>query len=214
MLRDRKAWCAAVHGDTKSWTKLSDWTKTIIIRFRAHPNMVKNMLAMQETHWSLGWEDPLDKRMATHSSILVWRIPRTSEAGGLQSMVSQRVRHNWATNTHTHTHTHTRTHKCTVFSSYLDYVYKYFISRWGYLPRLQELGHGHTIFLGGGVAEFSPLQCLISSCVSNDMVCCSKLCYAISLKVSLLKAYHDLHHNASLYPLYLSCPLWFSWAQF
>ena len=40
-----------------------------------------------------GWEDPLDKGMATHSSILAWRIPWTEEPGGLQSMVLQRVRH-------------------------------------------------------------------------------------------------------------------------
>ena len=45
------------------------------------------------------------KKMATHSSILAWRIPWTKEPGGLQSMGSQRVGHNWATNTHTHTHT-------------------------------------------------------------------------------------------------------------
>ena len=49
--------------------------------------------------WSLGWEDPLEKGMATHLSILAWRIPRTEEPGGLPSMGSQRVRHNWATNT-------------------------------------------------------------------------------------------------------------------
>ena len=49
---------------------------------------------------SLGWEDPLEKGMATHSSILAWKIPRTEEPGGLQSMVLQRVRHDWATNTH------------------------------------------------------------------------------------------------------------------
>ena len=56
--------------------------------------MVKNMPAMQET-WvqSLGWEDPLEKGMATHSSILAWRIPWTEESGGLQCMGSQRVRH-------------------------------------------------------------------------------------------------------------------------
>ena len=55
---------------------------------------------MQETQvWSLGWEDPLEKGMATHSSILVLRIPWTEEPGGLQFMGSQRVRHNWATNT-------------------------------------------------------------------------------------------------------------------
>ena len=56
--------------------------------------MVKNLPAMQET-WvrSLGWEDPLEKGMATHSSILAWRILWTEEPGGLQSMGSQRVTH-------------------------------------------------------------------------------------------------------------------------
>ena len=45
--------------------------------------------------WSLGWEDPLEKGMATHSSILAWEIPWTEEPGELQSMESQRVRHYW-----------------------------------------------------------------------------------------------------------------------
>ena len=54
--------------------------------------MVKNVLAMQETRvQSLGQEDPLEKEMATYSSILAWRIPRTEEPGRLQSMGSQRV---------------------------------------------------------------------------------------------------------------------------
>ena len=55
---------------------------------------VNNLPAMQET-WvrSLGWEDPLEKGMATNSSVLAWRIPRTEEPGGLQSMGSQRVGH-------------------------------------------------------------------------------------------------------------------------
>ena len=53
---------------------------------------VKNLRAMQET-WvhSLGWEDPLEKEMATQSSILSWRIPWTEEPGRLQSMVSQEL---------------------------------------------------------------------------------------------------------------------------
>ena len=57
--------------------------------------LVKNSPAMRE-NWvrSLGWEDPLEKGKATHSSILAWRIPWTEEPGGLQSMGSQRVRHN------------------------------------------------------------------------------------------------------------------------
>ena len=57
--------------------------------------MVKNLLAMQETQFqSLGQEDPLEKGMATHSSILVWRIPWTEEPDGLQSMGLQRIETN------------------------------------------------------------------------------------------------------------------------
>ena len=56
--------------------------------------MVKNLLAMQETQLqSLVQEDPQEKGMATHASILAWRIPQTEEPGGLQSMGSQRVGH-------------------------------------------------------------------------------------------------------------------------
>jgi len=58
---------------------------------------VKNLPAMQETQEmqvrSLGWEDPLEEEMATHSNILAWKIPWTEEPDGLQSMGSQRVRH-------------------------------------------------------------------------------------------------------------------------
>ena len=57
--------------------------------------MVKNLLVMQETQVpSLGWEDALEKGMATHSSVPVWRIPWTEEPGGFQSIGSQRVSHN------------------------------------------------------------------------------------------------------------------------
>ena len=57
-------------------------------------NMVKNPPAMQDT-WvlSLGWEDPLEKGMATHSSILAWKISWTEEPGELQFQGLQRVRH-------------------------------------------------------------------------------------------------------------------------
>ena len=60
--------------------------------------MVRNLPAMRET-WvpSLAWEDPLEKGMATHSSILAWIIPWTEEPGKLQFMGSQRVGHNWVT---------------------------------------------------------------------------------------------------------------------
>ena len=56
--------------------------------------MVKHWPAMQETRVkSLGWEDPLEKEMATHSGTLAWKIPWTEESGRLQSMESQRVIH-------------------------------------------------------------------------------------------------------------------------
>ena len=61
--------------------------------------MVKNLPVMQETQVpSLGWEDPLEKGMATHSSAPVWRIPWTEEPSGFQYFRSQRVSHNWVTN--------------------------------------------------------------------------------------------------------------------
>ena len=63
---------------------------------------VKNQPAMQEI-WvrSLGFEDPLEKGMAAHFAILAWRISWTEEPGGLQSMGSQKVGHDWAINTFT-----------------------------------------------------------------------------------------------------------------
>ena len=64
---------------------------------------VKNPPAMQET-WvgSLGWEDPLEERIATHSSILAWRILCIEEPGGLQSVGLKRVWHSWSDWAHTH----------------------------------------------------------------------------------------------------------------
>ena len=64
-------------------------------------HMVKSLPEVQETQVaSLGGEDPLEKEMATHSSILAWKISWTEEPGGLQSMGSQRVRCNWVANTY------------------------------------------------------------------------------------------------------------------
>ena len=61
-------------------------------------HMVKNLPTMQETQvWALGWEDPLEKGMATHLNILARRIPWTEELEGLQSMGLQRVRCDWVT---------------------------------------------------------------------------------------------------------------------
>ena len=56
-------------------------------------------LPLETQGGSTGWEDPLEKGMATHSSVLAWRIPWTEEPGGPQSTGSQRVGHDWATDT-------------------------------------------------------------------------------------------------------------------
>ena len=57
----------------------------------------KNLSAVQEMQaWSVSQEDPLEEEMATHSSILAWKIPWTEEPGGQQSIESHRVRHDWA----------------------------------------------------------------------------------------------------------------------
>ena len=70
----------------------------VILLLSLVAQMVKSLPAMQKT-WvrSLGWEDPLEKEMETHSSILAWRIPWTEEPGGLQSTGWQRVGHDRAT---------------------------------------------------------------------------------------------------------------------
>ena len=58
-------------------------------------SVVKNLLVVQKTQGgSLGWEDPLEKGMETHSSILAWRFPWTKELGRLESLGLQRVKHN------------------------------------------------------------------------------------------------------------------------
>ena len=69
------------------------WVRASLVAQR-----LKHLPAMRET-WvrSLGWEDPLEKEMATHSSTLAWRIPWREEPGRLQSMGSQRVGHDWVT---------------------------------------------------------------------------------------------------------------------
>ena len=70
-------------------------TYTMFLRASLVVQSVKNLPAVQETGvQSLGWEDPLEKEMATHSSILAWKISWTEDPGGLQSMGSQRVGHN------------------------------------------------------------------------------------------------------------------------
>ena len=80
-----------VLGVAESQTRLSGF------HFRTSPvaQRVKRLPTVRETGVrSLGWEDPLEKEMATHSSTLAWKMPWTEEPGRLQSMVSQRVGHN------------------------------------------------------------------------------------------------------------------------
>ena len=75
-----------------NWTcpKVSLWASLVA-------QMVRSLLAVWETWvWSLSWENPLEKEMATHSNILAWKISWTEEPGGLPSPGLQRVRHNWA----------------------------------------------------------------------------------------------------------------------
>ena len=95
------AWRATVHGVTKSWTRLSNFhlmvemqngpvtlEDSLVVPYNISlvAQRLKRLPAMRET-WvrSLGREDPLEKEMATHSSILAWRIPWMEEPGGLQS---------------------------------------------------------------------------------------------------------------------------------
>ena len=84
---DSEAWQSIVYEVTKSQTQLS------LSHFLV-AQKVKNLPKVQKTQvQSLGLEDPLEKGMATHSSILAWRTPWTKEPDGLQSMGSQKVRH-------------------------------------------------------------------------------------------------------------------------
>ena len=109
--RDRGAWWAAVYGVAQSWTQLKRLSSSsssihihvsILLQKAPVAQMVKSLPAMQDTQVrSLGQENPLEKGMGTHSSILAQRIPWTEEPGGLQSMGSQKVIHDRMTNTTT-----------------------------------------------------------------------------------------------------------------
>ena len=105
---DRGAWRAMVHGVARVGYNLvtkpspPPASPSRVLRASLEAQMVKNLPAVRET-WirSLGHEDPLEKRMATHSSILAWKIPWTEEPGRLQFTGLQWVGHGWATNTFT-----------------------------------------------------------------------------------------------------------------
>ena len=85
----------------KKKKKVIHWNGTRTAQGFLVAQMVKNLPAMQETRvWSLGQEEPLEKEMATHPSIIAWRIPWTEEPGGLQPLRLRRVGHDWVTNTH------------------------------------------------------------------------------------------------------------------
>ena len=79
-----------------SW--ICRWILYLLVKTSLVAQMVKHLSTMWETRVrSLGREDPLEKEMAIHSSTIAWKIPWTEEPGRLQSMGSQRVRHDWAT---------------------------------------------------------------------------------------------------------------------
>ena len=95
-------WSATIKNIKKFHQKIKNRTAMWTNRACLVAQEVKKLPAVHET-WvqSLGQEDTLEKGIATHSSILAWRIPWTEEPGRLQSMESQRVGHDWATNTFT-----------------------------------------------------------------------------------------------------------------
>ena len=85
----------------KTWQKGSDYLRSSFTSLKASPMAqgIKNLTCHAETReiwvWSLCQKDPLEEEMATHSRILAWGIPWTEETGGLQSVGSRRVRHDW-----------------------------------------------------------------------------------------------------------------------
>ena len=83
-------------------TELTDWTIYSFIGFPDGSDGKQSACHAGDQVQSLGWEDPLEKGMATHSSILAWRNPWTEAPCRLESVGLQRVGHDWATNTYTH----------------------------------------------------------------------------------------------------------------
>ena len=91
---DRGDWQATVYGVAKSQTQLSNRACTHLFGGFPGGSDCQESACLENWVQSLGQEDPLEKEMAIHSSILDWRIPWTEEPGGLQSVGSQRVEHN------------------------------------------------------------------------------------------------------------------------
>ena len=111
---------------------------------------------MWETQvWYLGWEDPLEKEMVTHFSILAWRIPWTEECGRLQSMGSQRVGHNWATSP-----------SFCFFSVFMDSVSVITGHRWYYIILYKGLEH-LWISVSEGGPRTNPLGIWMDDCTEK-----------------------------------------------
>ena len=160
---------------------------------------------MQETRVrSLGQEDPLEKEMATHSSILVWKIPWTEEPGRLQSMGSQRVRHDWATSLSLHSHfppLKTLIHNCV-----LEFGKCPKWTMWSYKGGTPCSGWDHSS-LGSGPPGFSLGSCRRmwstgprkSPCLSwgLNLFLSPRDCMRIKSYIALIQA---LSHSDSLRP--------------
>ena len=127
----------------------------------------------------LGWEDPPEKQMAPHSSILAWKIPWTEEPGRLQSMGPQRVRHNWAYTTHTHIY-------CNCWNiwsySWCHFCFLFPVLCFSRIPSIV------------GFISFFPLQCFLLK---------NSLCYTLYfMEISLNTFTHILN---LLVPVLYSC---------
>ena len=119
----RRILCPVSLGNTIYYILWGRWASLVV-------QMVMNLPAMQETRvWSLVQEDPLEKEMATDSSILIWRIPWPGEPGELQSKGSQRVGHDWATNTlgtFNACESRSYTVRCSIENKMFDFAYLIF----------------------------------------------------------------------------------------
>ena len=145
--------------------------------------VVKNLPAIQETQVQiLGQEAPLEEEMATHCSMLAWKIPWTEEPGRLQSMRSQRIRHDWA-HMHLCVHAHVYTHVHAIIYTH-TFVHK---------PRY-KLVRGH-----------SPQKQFPEIGKSQDLICFG-ICYS-HVEISLSKGKHK---DSWVTEQTASCPSWIS----